>query len=99
MTAVTKASRRLGYTRMWSIHPSQVRVIVDAFAPSVAEVDLAIEILMAAQAAGWAPIRHRDTLHDRASYRYFWQILERAHRTSYAHGPQLPAQVREAFFS
>ena len=96
--AAHKASRELGYTRMWSIHPSQVRVIVDAFAPSTAEVDMAIEILLAAQEAGWAPIRHRDTLHDRASYRYFWHLLQRAHQTSYAGGAQLPASVREAFF-
>ena len=39
-------------------------------------VDLAIEIVSAAQAARWAPIRHHDVLHDRASYRYFWQVLE-----------------------
>jgi citrate lyase subunit beta/citryl-CoA lyase len=98
MAAATKASRQLGYTRMWSIHPAQIRVIVDAFAPSVAEVDQAIEILLAAQAAAWAPIRHRDTLHDRASYRYFWHVLQRAHQTSYAGGAQLPAEVRQAFF-
>jgi citrate lyase subunit beta/citryl-CoA lyase len=96
--AATKASRQLGYTRMWSIHPAQIRVIVDAFAPSVAEVDQAIEILMAAQAADWAPIRHRDTLHDRASFRYFWHLLQRAHQTSYADGAQLPIEVRQAFF-
>jgi len=84
---------------MWSIHPTQVRIIVDAFAPSTAEVDLAIEILLAAMAAGWAPIRHRDTLHDRASYRYFWHVLQRAHQTSYAGGAQLPAEVGQAFFS
>ena len=96
--AAETAARKLGYTRMWSIHPAQVRVIVDAFAPSTAEVDQAIEILLAAQAAGWAPIRHRDTLHDRASYRYFWQLLQRAHQTSYAGGAQLPGQVRQAFF-
>ncbi len=96
--AATRASRQLGYTRMWSIHPAQVRIIVDAFAPSTAEVDLAIEILLAARAAGWAPIRHRDALHDRASYRYFWQVLQRAHQTSYAGGAQLPAEVRQAFF-
>ena len=96
--AAETASRRLGYTRMWSIHPDQVRVIVDAFAPSTAEVDMAIEILLAAMAAGWAPIRHRDTLHDRASYRYFWQLLQRAHQTSYAGGAQLPAEVCRAFF-
>jgi hypothetical protein len=34
-----------------------VRVIIDAFAPTAAEVDLAVEVIMAAQAAGWAPIR------------------------------------------
>jgi citrate lyase subunit beta/citryl-CoA lyase len=96
--AARQAIRRFGYTRMWSIHPSQVRVIVDAFAPTVAEVDQAIEILMAARAAQWAPIRHRDTLHDRASYRYFWHVLERAHHTAFANGPQLPAEVRAAFF-
>jgi citrate lyase subunit beta/citryl-CoA lyase len=97
-TAAEKASRQFGYTRMWSIHPAQIRTIVDAFSPTAAEVDLAIEIIHAAQAANWAPIRHRDTLHDRASFRYFWHVLERAHRTSYADGAQLPAEVRQAFF-
>ncbi len=92
--AATRASRELGYTRMWSIHPGQVRTIVDAFAPSAAEVDQAIEIIQAAQAANWAPTRQRDTLHDRASYRYFWQVLARAHRT----GQTLPAEVRAAYF-
>jgi citrate lyase subunit beta/citryl-CoA lyase len=97
--AASRAAREFGYTRMWSIHPSQVPVIVEAFAPTAAEVDLAVEILLEAQAARWAPIRHRDTLHDRASYRYFWHVLERAHRTSTPDGPQLPAAVREAFFT
>jgi citrate lyase subunit beta/citryl-CoA lyase len=79
---------------MWSIHPQQIRPIVEAFAPSAAEVDLAVEILTDAQAADWAPIRHRDVLHDRASYRYFWHVLERAHRT----GQALPAEVEQRFF-
>jgi len=92
--AAERACDELGYTRMWSIHPNQIRPIVDAFAPTAAEVDLATEIITAAQAADWAPIRHRDTLHDRASYRYFWQVLERAHRT----GQPLPIEVRHAFF-
>jgi citrate lyase subunit beta/citryl-CoA lyase len=96
--AAEKAARQFGYTRMWSIHPAQVRPIVDAFSPTTAEVDQAIEIITAAQAANWAPIRHRESLHDRASFRYFWHVLERAHRTSYAGGPQLPAEVRQAFF-
>jgi citrate lyase subunit beta/citryl-CoA lyase len=33
-------------------------------------------------------------LHDRASYRYFWTVLERAERT----GRMLPAEARSAFF-
>jgi citrate lyase subunit beta/citryl-CoA lyase len=93
--AATRAAREFGYTRMWSIHPGQIEPIIDAFAPSVAEIDEAIEIIQAAQAAHWAPIQHRDTLHDRASYRYFWQVLERAHRT----GQDLPAEVRRSWFT
>lgn len=96
--AAEQACRRLGYTRMWSIHPAQVRPIVEAFSPTAAEIDDAIEIITAAQAAMWAPIRHHDTLHDRASYRYFWQVIERAQRTSLAGAPQLPAELRLAWF-
>ena len=96
--AATRASREFGYTRMWSIHPNQIVTIVAAFAPSAAELEQAVEILIAAQDAHWAPIRHRhdgrDALHDRASYRYFWQLLDRAQRT----GQPLPAAVRERFF-
>jgi citrate lyase subunit beta/citryl-CoA lyase len=92
--AATRASRELGYTRMWSIHPKQILPIVEAFAPTAAEVDLAIEIISAAQDSDWAPIRHRETLHDRASYRYYWRLLERAHRT----GQHLPGEVLERYF-
>lgn len=93
--AAERAARELGYTRMWSIHPQQIRPIIEAFAPSVAEIDEAIEIIHAAQAAHWAPIQHRDMLHDRASYRLFWQLLQRAHAT----GQELPVEVRQAYFS
>jgi citrate lyase subunit beta/citryl-CoA lyase len=92
--AAEMACKALGYTRMWSIHPNQIRPIVEAFAPSTAEIDLAVEVLLAAQAAQWAPVRHAHQLHDRASYRYFWHLLQRAHRT----GQPLPAEVRAAFF-
>lgn len=92
--AAGRAAREFGYTRMWSIHPSQIQPIIDAFAPSVAEIDEAIEIIQAAQAAHWAPIQHRDTLHDRASYRYFWQVLERAHGT----GQCLPVEIVSRWF-
>ncbi|CAN5326576.1 aldolase/citrate lyase family protein [soil metagenome] len=92
-TAALKASREFGYTRMWSIHPDQIRPIVAAFAPAHDEVEQAAEILLAAQAADWAPIRHRDTLHDRASYRYYWHLLQRAQQVG-----QLPAHAQQAFF-
>jgi len=101
LAALTAAARRaaheLGYTRMWSIHPNQIRPIIAAFAPGAEEVEQALEIVGAAQAADWAPIRHhfkgRDALHDRASYRYFWQVLERAARTGH-----LPETARTAWF-
>jgi citrate lyase subunit beta / citryl-CoA lyase len=96
--AAERAARSFGYTRMWSIHPDQIQPIIDAFAPSAAEVDLAIDILLAAQGAQWAPISHPPgaaaTLHDRASYRYFWHVLELAHRT----GQPLPHEILQTFF-
>jgi citrate lyase subunit beta / citryl-CoA lyase len=93
-SAATQAAHEFGYTRMWSIHPAQIRLIVEVFAPTVAELDEAVEIIHAAQAAHWAPIRHYDLLHDRASYRYYWQVIERARRT----GQPLPAEVERAWF-
>ena len=93
--AATRAAREFGYTRMWSIHPDQIRPIVAAFAPGAAEVEQAVAIIEAAQAAHWAPIRHADQLHDRASYRYYWRVLERAHRT----GQRLPSSVQGAYFA
>lgn len=95
LKAATKAARELAYTRMWSIHPSQIPVILDAFTPVVAEVDEAVEILMAAQAEHWAPISHHGVLHDRASYRHHWYVLERAWVT----GQPLPVEIEERFFS
>lgn len=92
--AARRAAREFGYTRMWSIHPDQIRPVVEAFAPAADEVTEAAEVLLAAQAAQWGPTSFRDRLHDRASYRYFWTVLERAERT----GRPLPAEARQAFF-
>jgi len=87
--AALKAAREFGYTRMWSIHPAQIRPILEAMAPTEAEIERASQIILAAQAAQWAPISHAGQLHDRASYRFFWQVLERAHRT----GQNLPTEI------
>lgn len=91
--AAVKASREFGYTRMWSIHPSQIRPILEALAPSAADVDRAAALVEAAVAAQWAPVSFEGHLHDRASYRYFWQVLERAHQT----GRHLPPSMRPYF--
>ena len=93
--AARRAAREFGYTRMWSIHPDQIRPIVEAFAPGEDEIEEAAELLLAAQAADWAPTSYRDRLHDRASYRYFWTVLERAERTDRA----IPAEARRVFFA
>jgi citrate lyase subunit beta/citryl-CoA lyase len=92
-TAATRAARELGYTRMWSIHPDQIDPILAAFAPSLAEVTEAAEIVQAALAVDWAPVAHAGRLHDRASYRYYWQLLERAHQT----GVDMPEPLRPYF--
>lgn len=91
--AAEQAARKLGYTRMWSIHPNQIRPILAAFAPDAAELDTAAALLRAAEQARWAPISFDGRLHDRASYRYYWQLLERGRRT----GVRLP-QAAQGWF-
>lgn len=92
--AARTAASALGYTRMWSIHPDQIRPILKAFSPAEAEVELAATVVLEAARQAWAPISLAGKLHDRASYRYFWQVLERAHQT----GCTLPKEVL-GFFS
>ena len=95
--AMTMAARRafheFGYTRMWSIHPNQIRPILAAFAPTEGEIEDATRIIAAAVGEEWAPISFEGKLHDRASYRYYWQVLERAHQT----GRELPAESQIYF--
>ena len=91
--AARRAASEFGYTRMWSIHPAQIRPILQAFTPQAEEIDLACAIIGKAALTQWAPISHRGTLHDRASYRYFWQLLERAHQT----GCHLPPEIQVYF--
>jgi hypothetical protein len=45
--------------------------------------------LEAAHKADWAPIRVGNTLHDRASFRFYWNILKRAKLA----GVELPEEV------
>ena len=89
-----RAKNEFGFLRMWSIHPRQIQPIVEAMRPDFAEVTEAAGILIAAQNASWGPIAWEGKLHDRASYRYYWELLSRAH----AMGAALPAEARHRFF-
>jgi len=73
-----RAAAEFGYTRMWSIHPNQVKPIIKAFTPRLSEMNEAAAILHEAQKAQWGPISQHGRLHDRASYRYYWTVLQRA---------------------
>jgi citrate lyase subunit beta/citryl-CoA lyase len=88
-----RAASDFGYLRMWSVHPDQIEAVVEALTPSDALLDRAAAVICAAQAAGWGPTREGEQLHDRASYRLFWQLLERAH----ACGVALPEAARPYF--
>ena len=74
----TRAGGEFAFTRMWSIHPDQIKPIVKAFTPRLSEVNEAAAILHEAVQASWGPISQHGRLHDRASYRYYWTVLQRA---------------------
>jgi citrate lyase subunit beta / citryl-CoA lyase len=89
-----RARHEFGFLRMWSIYPAQIQPIVDAMKPDYSEVRDASAILLAAQRAEWGPIQYAGELHDRATYRYFWEILQKAKVT----GVELPEDAARAFF-
>lgn len=89
-----RARQEFGFLRMWSIHPDQIAPIVAAMRPDYAEASEAGRILCAAADADWGPIQIDGRLHDRASYRYYWELLRRARAT----GTTLPATLVERFF-
>ena len=89
------ARNEFGFMRMWSIYPTQIQAIVDAMKPNFDEVADAANILLAAQQADWGPIQYAGELHDRATYRYFWEILQKAKLTM----TTIPDEAIQAFFS
>lgn len=90
-----RARHEFGFLRMWSIYPAQITAIVDAMKPDFSEVEDAANILLAAQAVNWGPIQYQGELHDRATYRYFWELLQRAQVS----GAALPEAAVQAFFA
>ena len=90
-----RARLEFGFLRMWSIHPNQILPIVESMRPDFAEVNEATILLVAAQDAAWGPIQLEGKLHDRASYRYYWELLQRAHAT----GMEIPDDARLRFLT
>ncbi len=95
LSDATRARNEFGFLRMWSIYPTQIQPIVDAMKPNFDEVIDAANILIAAQTANWGPIQYEGELHDRATYRYFWEVLQKAKLT----GVAIPEQANVAFFN
>lgn len=90
-----RARHEFGYLRMWSIHPNQIVPIIEAMRPDFSEVETAAAILIDAQDKDWGPIAHEGRLHDRASYRYYWELLARAQAT----GMTIPTAAQQRFFA
>jgi citrate lyase subunit beta/citryl-CoA lyase len=89
-----RARHEFGFLRMYSIHPEQIKPIVDAMKPGSAEVNRACEILLAAQQAHWGPVQLQGDMYDRAAYRYYWDLLRKAKACAVA----IPAAADAAFF-
>ena len=90
-----RARKEFGFLRMWSIYPAQIQPIVDAMKPDHSEVETGAAILLAAQKTDWGPIQRAGELHDRATYRYYWELLQKAKITGLA----IPPEADKAFFS
>ena len=88
-----RARDEFGYLRMWSIHPNQMDEILNAFAPDANELAFAAQLLLAAHSANWGPIAFEHKLHDRASFRHYWLVLQRTHQC----GKSIPASVQHWF--
>lgn len=89
-----RARESFGFLRMWSIYPTQIEAVVDAMAPNFADVVKGCDILTAAQDANWGPIQHAGELHDRATYRYYWELVQKAKVS----GVKLPEAAEKRFF-
>jgi citrate lyase subunit beta / citryl-CoA lyase len=73
-----RAREEFGFLRQWSIYPAQIEPITRAMSPAAPEVAEAEAILLKAHDADWGPIQHDGNLHDRATYRFYWEQLQRA---------------------
>ncbi len=93
-TDAQRARNEFGFLRMWSIYPTQIDAIVQAMMPDYSRVEKGCQILLTAQESNWGPIQFEGELHDRATYRYFWELVQTAHIS----GQKLPEGAEQAFF-
>lgn len=91
----SRARNEFGFLRMWSIYPTQIESIVNAMLPDYSLIQKGCDILLAAQKADWGPIQFAGDLHDRATYRYYWELVQRAQVS----GQKLPEEAQKAFFA
>ncbi len=89
-----RAKEEFGFLRMWSIYPTQIESIVDAMSPDYSQVEKAAAILLAAQKTHWGPIQYAGDLHDRATYRYYWELVQQAKIAGF----KLSEEAQKAFF-
>jgi citrate lyase subunit beta/citryl-CoA lyase len=75
-----RAYQRFGFSRMWSIHPSQIEPIQQAFLINNDALSLAQGIITQATYEDFGPIRFEQQLHDRASFRYHWMLVKKAYQ-------------------
>lgn len=90
-----RARLEFGFLRMWSIYPTQIDAIVEALVPDFSAVQKGCEILLAAQNSNWGPIQFEGNLHDRATYRFYWEIVQKARLS----GVKLTDAAEAAFFN
>ncbi len=90
-----RAREEFGFLRQWSIYPAQIEPITRAMAPAAPEIEAAEAILLKAYAADWGPIQHEGNLHDRATYRHYWEQLQRARVLNL----ELSDEARRTFFA
>nr|WP_320166617.1 aldolase/citrate lyase family protein [uncultured Methylophaga sp.] len=90
-----RARTQFGFLRMWSVHPVQIKAIIDAMSPNPDQLELASDVLLKAQQQNWAPIQFDGKLYDKASYRYYWQLLQQSKLSNIT----LRSDVQKHFFS
>jgi citrate lyase subunit beta/citryl-CoA lyase len=79
--AVAGQAAALGAVGKWCIHPAQIAIANDVFAPARAEIDKAVAVMAAlreAEESGLGAATYQGSLIDAASRRGYEAVIERA---------------------